>query len=302
MDADLASAVHVHLVHVKGALRRKSPSFLALFSGSVGLFDVNGKAVHSWRFAEDDVTVAAGVDADDVIVTVRGKASGVRRMMGRTDSETRWVLSVSGCHRSDVITRVLSMRQVSLGEIPEPVVFMGTYAEGARAPANALGAQPVQVLIGAFSLAISSAADGELLLDLSVCGMQRIRRLGDVSNAFAIRHLQQWHVVVCDERDQVIALLREKCDLVGLSTDIIFGTSLPSTQIEKEAGADDKLRASATEWWGVLLQAVPKEVATTARWRDARSSSRLHHLCPTQTDTGTHPHPPTRVRARAWLT
>ena len=62
MDADLASAVHVHLVHVKGALRRKSPSFLALFSGSVGLFDVNGKAVHSWRFAEDE---GAGGDPVD---------------------------------------------------------------------------------------------------------------------------------------------------------------------------------------------------------------------------------------------
>jgi len=276
---DLQDAAQQYLVHVKGALYRKTPYILALFGGGVGLFDAHsGRAAHTWRFADDGVTVApVPGDADDMAITVRGKASSMQRMLGKTEAESRWVVTCAG-NRSDVVRRVLSMREVALGDVPEPAVFMGAYraSGGARHSQGQAGAQqPAQLLVGAHSLAVSSAADGELLADLAVCGLQRVRRLGDVQNGFAIRHLHQWHVLVCDERNTVMTLLREKCDRVGLpSPDIIFGCSVPLTQVEREAGLADRLRQGAIETWSVLLQPPPKAAAAAAGWRNANAQKR----------------------------
>ena len=58
--SSLKQAVVQYLVHVKGALYRKTPYILALFPCGVGLFDAHsGRASQpEWRFAEDGVTVA----------------------------------------------------------------------------------------------------------------------------------------------------------------------------------------------------------------------------------------------------
>jgi hypothetical protein len=235
-EPDLNAAVYRQLVHVKGTLYSKTAYILALFGSGVGLFNANstGRAAHMWRFAEDGVTVSAVPgDADDVAIVIRGKASGMQRIMGKTEAETKWVVTCAS-NRSDVIMRVLSMRDISLGEVGDPLVYMGAYrAAGGHLSQQARpgSPQPVQLLVGPYSLAVSSASDGELLLDIPTCDLQRVRRLGDVPNAFAIRYRQQWHIMVCDERDAVIALLREKCDRLGLLLDIIFGCSVPLAQV-----------------------------------------------------------------------
>ena len=56
----MKQAVVQYLVHVNGALYRKTPYILALFPCGVGLFDAHsGRASQpEWRFAEDGVTVA----------------------------------------------------------------------------------------------------------------------------------------------------------------------------------------------------------------------------------------------------
>ena len=270
---ELQDAVQQYLVHIKGALYRKSPYILGLFGGGVGLFDAHsGRAAHTWRFSDDGATVASVPgDADDMAIVVRGKASGMQRMLGKTEAESKWVVTCAG-NRSDVMMRVLSMREVALGDVPEPAVFMGAY----RASGGAATVQrQVQLLVGAHSLAVSSAADGELLADLTVCGLQRVRRLGDVQNGFVIRHLHQWHVLVCDERNTIMTQLREKCDRVGLpSPDIIFGCSVPLTQVERESGLADRLRQTAIETWSVLLQPPPKAAAAAAGWRNANAQKR----------------------------
>ena len=73
-DTDLKAAVQQYLVHVKGALYRKTPYILALFGSGVGLFDANsGRAAQMWRFAEDGVTVSPVTgDSDDLAITVKG--------------------------------------------------------------------------------------------------------------------------------------------------------------------------------------------------------------------------------------
>ena len=227
-------------------------------------------------------------DADDVAIIIRGKASGMQRMMGKTEAETRWVVTCAG-NRSDVIMQILSMREVALGDVPDPIVHMGAYRAagviavqqaGETASLETASLCPVQLLVGAHSLTVSSAANGELLLDLTVCGMQRVRRLGDVPNAFAIRHLHQWHVLVCDERNAVMTLLREKCDRIGLIPDFIFGCSVPLAQVERESGHADKLRAGAIESWSLLRMPPPKAAAAAAGWRNASAVQRTLMLTP----------------------
>lgn len=274
----MRDAVQHYLVLVKGALYRKTPYILALFGDGVGLFDAfSGRATQMWRFAEDGVTVSSVPgDIDDVAITVKSKASGMLRMMGKTEAETRWVVTCAG-NRSDIIMRVLSMREVALGDVPEPAVHMGAYRAAGQPPLQAGGPappQPVQLIVGTHSLVVSSAETGELLIDLAVCGMQRVRRLGDVENAFAIRHLHQWHIVVCDERNTVMTLLRQKCDCMGLSPDIIFGCSVPLAQVEKESGQADRLRRGGIENWSVLLQPPPKVAFAAAGWRNASARKR----------------------------
>ena len=280
-DTDLKAAVQQYLVHVKGALYRKTPYILALFGSGVGLFDANsGRAAQMWRFAEDGVTVSPVTgDSDDLAITVKGKASGMQRIMGKTEAETKWVVTCTSGNRSDIIMRVLSMREVALGDIPEPIIYMGAYrpAAGGRSSSSS---QAVQLMLGAHSLTVTSATDGDTLLNLAVYGMQRVRRLGDVQNGFAIRHLHQWHVLICDERNTVMTHLREKCDLMGLSSDIIFGCSVPLAQVEKESGNDNRLRAGAIESWSVLLLPPPKPVAGAAGWRDASARKRALMLTP----------------------
>ena len=61
-----------------------------------------------WRFTDDGVTVVPGEGPDGMAIIVRGKASGMQRIMGKTEAETKWVVSCAG-NRSDVIMRVLSM-------------------------------------------------------------------------------------------------------------------------------------------------------------------------------------------------
>jgi len=117
---NLSAAAQQYLVHVKGALYRKTPYILALFGDGVGLFDANQKSpTNMWRFVDDGVTVATvPADSDDIAITVRGKASGMQRMMGKTEAETKWVITCPG-NRSEIVMRVLSMRDVALGDIPE---------------------------------------------------------------------------------------------------------------------------------------------------------------------------------------
>lgn len=141
--------------------------------------------------------------------------------------------------------------------------------------------QRVQLKMGAYSLAVFSAESGELLLDIAVCSLQRVRRLGDVQNGFAIRHFHQWHVLLCDERNTIMTLLREKCDRMGLASDIIFGCSVPIAQVEKESGHADMLRGGATETWTVMLQPLPKVAFSAASWRNATARKRILMLTPT---------------------
>jgi len=280
-DADLKAAVQQYLVHVKGALYRRTPYILALFGSGVGLFDAHtGRATQMWRFAEDGITVSAVPgEVDDLAVTVRAKASGMQRIMGKTEAESKWVVTCAG-NRSDIIMRVLSMREVALGDVPEPIIYMGSYRPAAGVQTSNTQLQAVQLMVGSHSLMVTSATDGEALQNLTVYGMQRVRRLGDVPNGFAVRHQHQWHVLICDERNTVMTHLREKCDLLGLSSDIIFGCSVPLGQVERESSNENRLRAGAIESWPVLLQPPPKPTAAAAGWRNASARKRTLMLTP----------------------
>ncbi len=158
--------------------------------------------------------------------------------MGMGDSGSKWCLSC--LERSRLLNDVLFLRDVSLGQMQDPFVFMGTYGLGGYG----IPQRKVQLLAGGFTLKVSSP-NGEVLAELPYHAIQRIRRLGDVVGGFVIKYQQEWHVFVSDDRDELIKTMVEMAARLGVQYD--FGCSIALIEVENEIKANEKLRLHAVQ-------------------------------------------------------
>ena len=119
----------------------------------------------------------------DVGKQVMSKASTMKRVIGMTgDIESRWVISCT--NRSKLLSEALFMRDAVLGESHDPSVHMALYGK-------VWDGQPrlhVQLLIRPYSFSISKG-DGEVLEDIALFAIQKLRRLGDTPGGFALKYM-----------------------------------------------------------------------------------------------------------------
>eukprot|EP00960_Hanusia_phi_P023508 693380-Hanusia_phi.AAC.3 len=240
------------LVAVKGSLYRKKFLLLRVQGQGVSLVDpLSLKESWNWSFQEDSLCLApSSTDPDEIIITVKSKASAMKRVIGMTgDIESRWVLSCT--NRSKLLSEALFMRDAVLGESHEPSVHMALYGK-------AWDGHPklqVQLIIRPYSFSISKG-DGEVLEDVTLFAIQRLRRLGDIPGGFALKHMSN--------------SLPERLlfDLVT-GSNLDLGCSVSFTELEQEAVALDRVRLSAVESWPVQKLPSPKAAVGQTAWRKA---------------------------------
>ncbi len=128
--------------------------------------------------------------------------------MGIGDSTSKWCLTC--LERSRLLNDVLFLRDVSLGQMSDPVVFMGMYGLGGYGVPH----RKVQFLAAGFNLKVCNT-NGEVLAELPYHAIQRIRRLGDVVGGFVIKYQHEWHVFVSDDRDELIKTVVDMAARLG---------------------------------------------------------------------------------------